>query len=121
MQFGLLGWHNPFGRFPAYVIPVGRLDGKLVAVYPSGKKRADEISENAVYTHFTPEQLKSFQGFDYLEERLFAFDEHKVTRFSVRTEAQFFTKLLQDPEFCKDFAEMRESLQRVADGLVASH
>jgi hypothetical protein len=87
MAFELLGWDNPLERYPAPVIPIGRLNGQLVAVYPGGHKKEDPIPEEAVFTHFT-----------------------------ISEERTFFSKLLADPSFCQEFPEMRTTLQRVASG-----
>ncbi len=116
MAFELLGWDNPYERFPAPAIPVGRLDGQLVAVYSGGEKHDDPIPEDAVYRHLTTEQIKMFKGFDRLRERLFASSEHVVTRYARCDEAIFFLKLLAEPSFCQDFPEMREILQGIVDG-----
>ena len=32
--FALLGHDNPYGSYPAPVVPIGNLDGRLVAIYP---------------------------------------------------------------------------------------
>ena len=79
-KFELLGWDNPHGRYPATVVPVDRIDGRLVAVYPGGTERIDPILEDAAYTHFTNKELETFRDFDHLNEQLFAMSEDRVTR-----------------------------------------
>ena len=64
MAFKLLGWDDLYGQFPAPVIPIGRLNGQLVAVYPGGKKHSEPVEESATYTRFTNEQLTALQGFN---------------------------------------------------------
>jgi hypothetical protein len=114
MAFELLGWDNPYEQFPAPVIPVGNLDGQLMATYPEAGD--DPVPEDAVYIHFTAEQLEALQGFDRVKERLFATDANTVSRYNAKGEAAYFAKLLADPSFCQTFPAMRPILQRVADG-----
>lgn len=115
MVFELLGWDNPYGRWPAPVIPIGRLDGQFVAVYAGGEKHEVPIAKDAVYVHFSVEQLETLRGFDHRSERLLATDENHVLRYSTINEAAFFAELLVNPDFCKDFPGMRSILQRIAD------
>lgn len=74
-MFELLGWDNPWGSFPNPVVPIGRLGGKLVAIYNGAP---DPISEEDTYVHFTAPQLEILQGFDYQRDQLFAINERNV-------------------------------------------
>jgi hypothetical protein len=115
MAFELLGWDNPHGCYPAPVVPIGKLDGQLVAVYPGAEKHEIPIFKTAVYRHFSIEQLETLRGFDHRVERLLATDENHVLRYSTINEAAFFVGLLVNPDFCKGFPRMRNILRRVAD------
>ena len=114
--FKLVGWSNPYGRYPAPIIPVGRINERLFAIYPGGEKHEDPISEDDFYVHFSTEQLVDFRDFDHLRERLFVTDEDCVVRYAADHEKTFFAGLLIDPDFCKGYPAMRNLLQKTVDG-----
>ncbi|MCL5666475.1 MAG: hypothetical protein M1383_01765 [Patescibacteria group bacterium] len=116
MPFELLGFDNPYGKYPAPVIPVGKLDGQLVAVYPGGTKHFNPIPDDSVYVHLPEETVAEFADFNPLTERLFADDETDFTCYKSAEEAEYFTDRLQDSNFCLDDPGMREVLTRVANG-----
>jgi len=98
-KFELLGHDNPLGQYPAPVVPVGRLDDSMVAVYAS--REFDQeivcIDQEAEFVRHDGTTRATLAGFDYLIHRLFAFDENNIRYYSIQEEAYFFEQLLQEP------------------------
>ena len=77
-KFVLLGHDCPHGAYPAPVIPIGLLDGHLVAIYPGGAKgpTPEPIRDSDDFVrHNEPET-----DFDYRKYGLFAKDPKHVSR-----------------------------------------
>jgi hypothetical protein len=114
MSFNLLGFDNPLDEYPAFVIPVGRLNRRLVAVYPGGNQRFDYIPEASLYKRFSREQLEKFQDFDPLRHRMFADDETNVFIYTPEEEKEFLRTRLNNPEFCRDSPYLRREIEKAA-------
>jgi hypothetical protein len=113
MQFQLLGFHNVSGQYPAQLIPIGRLEGQLVAIYPGGKTHL--IAEDSDYEPLSAQQVSLLQGFDFAntKHRLFAKDKKTVLSYNVNSRVTFFGKLLKDPDFCLGNPGMRTRLKKI--------
>jgi len=116
MSFQLLGMDNAYGRYPAPVVPIGKLNGVLVAVYPGSETCDDRIPEDASYVPFSDQQRLALYDFNHLSERLFAIKADHVVRYHINDEGEFFAGLLLNPKFSKNDPEMRRILQRSIDG-----
>lgn len=112
-EFLLLGHSSPLGRYPAPVVPVGRLDEKMVAVY-AGEEESNvvPITEDCPYVIHDPALRRSLYGFDYRRQRLFALEEDRILSYSVEREREFFLTLLEDPQFSRDNPFLRLSLAK---------
>lgn len=76
-KFVLLGYDCPYAVYPAPVIPVGLLDGQLVAIYPGGVEgpTPEPIGEDDDFVRYdTP-----VPDFDYRVYGLFAEDPDHVS------------------------------------------
>ncbi len=100
-DFVLLGHDCPYGRYPAPVIPIGRLNGILVAVYPigTGGLVADPIEEQAEYVRHNADLSRKLAGFDSCSHRLFASAPDDVEYYPASREQELFGKLLNDLNF----------------------
>lgn len=95
-EFILLGHDSPLGRYPAPVVPVGLLNGQLVALYPGGSPSpgVEPVDETQSYVHHDRRLRKALIHFDYRIERLFAFTRVRVISYPIAAERQFFQKVL---------------------------
>jgi hypothetical protein len=109
--FELLGWSASIGKIPyTLAVPVGKLDGGLVGIYPNGRSQIWE--EDDLFQRLTDEQLAGLQGFDPYTERLYVFgDVSLLTRYPIEKEKAVFARLLNDPNFPKASIEMRVYLE----------
>jgi hypothetical protein len=116
VTFVLLGYDNPLDQYPGAVVPVGRLNGRLVVVYTTmsdGKSHVtDNVAEDIEFTPLTNELRFLLAGFDYLEENLFGLAEDRVVRYRVAEQEAFFLSLLEDPSFAQANPFIRLSLAR---------
>ncbi len=112
--FELLGHDNPFGRYPSPVVPVGRLNGRLVAVCEGAiGPEPVNVADDAGYVRYDGALASKRQWFDYRFYRLFAFSEEDVTIYHVANQAAYFSHLLSDPEFSSNNPFLRFSLAKV--------
>jgi CheY-like chemotaxis protein len=95
-DFVLLGHDNPLGKYPAPVIPVGQLNGDLVAIFPGGTDVAttELIQEGCVYVPHHEALRRKLENFNYHTDRLFAYDERDVTFFPSEHEKEFLRDFL---------------------------
>jgi hypothetical protein len=96
-HFLLIGHDCPFGAYPAPVVPVGKLDGKLVAVY-AGAQNAT-VSEIAADSHFvvhSPRINEQLNEFSYERQRLFAYSADEVVSYATSEEREFLARVLDD-------------------------
>jgi CheY-like chemotaxis protein len=95
-DFVLLGHDNPVGRYPAPVIPIGQLNGELVAVYEGDPTRfmAEPIDQNCLYVSHSETLQSKLKDFNYRTDRLFAYGETDVTCFSSQDEKSFLKEFL---------------------------
>ena len=94
-RFRLLGHDCPYGAYPAPLVPVGRLAGKLVAIYPAGQMgpSVEEIDDEFVYVPHSKKLCKSLAGFDYRVDRLFGLSRDQVLRYRADREAEYLRGL----------------------------
>jgi RNA polymerase sigma factor (sigma-70 family) len=111
-QFELLGHDDPLG-YPAPVVPVGRLDGSLVAFYASDRVTVIVLDDEGVEFIRYGEALKaSLRDFDYQNERLFGFNYSRVVSYKIDEQAEYFQSLLKDIHFSLDNPFLRLSLAK---------
>lgn len=95
-RFKLLGHDNPFG-YPAPVVPVGLLNDRLVAVYASDRVTELELEEDEnTYIKHNESIRRTLKDFDYLQHRLFGFNENQVEHYRIDKEDSYFYRLLKN-------------------------
>jgi hypothetical protein len=98
MLFTLLGHDCPFGQYPAPVVPIGRLQGRLVAILPGETSPVvEDLPADCHFVHYDRLMRKKLRTFDYQSERLFAFSDQEVECYPAQEEKQFFQELLREP------------------------
>lgn len=113
--FELVGHDNPLGRYPAPVVPIGRLNGSLVVIYAA--EPGSEVFPLRAKVRFIRhgKLLKeSLKGFDYRLHRLFAFGDSDVEFYPIQSEAQYFRDLLRRPSTRHESPFFRLSLAKGA-------
>lgn len=105
-SFRLLGHDNPLG-YPGPVVPIGVLDGQLVAVYAtnefwrtdrySGGEKIVALGKDADYVTHSDSTNEPLGGFNARMHRLFAFAETSVVIYDIEREKSFFVQLLDSP------------------------
>ncbi len=104
--FELLGFSNPLDDYPSPIVPIGRLNGQLVAVYTTMKDGVSHVtetlSEEAAFDRLTPELKDALGGFDYLFDNLYAVTSTDVRKYHVADQKEFFLSLLADDNFAPD-------------------
>ena len=123
--FQLLGHDTPFCQYPAPVVPIGYHKGELVAAYLDQENKEQELyssflplEEDTTYVKYDTNNEQFSQlinDFDYLEDKLFAFSENDVRRYSVKDEKDFFSNLLKDESFSQDNPFLRRSLAKLTE------
>src|ERR1051325_11255113 len=102
-MFELLGHDNPLGRYPGPVVPIGKLNGQLVAVFAGHNgNETQNLGGDEEYIHHDNSVTENLQDFDYKRDRLFAFNEQDVAFYEVTREREWFSYVLQDPGFSND-------------------
>jgi pimeloyl-ACP methyl ester carboxylesterase len=97
--FELIGHKNPYGRYPNSVIPVGLSnEGSLVA-YIAGDREMVSFDDELDFIKHDVEANSKLKYFDFINERLFALDEHRILVYSLDEKEEFFTSLLNNLEF----------------------
>jgi hypothetical protein len=115
-EFALLGYDNPLGRYPAPVVPVGRMGGELVAVYADDESPSYITLEGDVqYLKFDARTLKHFVDFDPQLDRLFAISSNDVRHYLIKGEKTFFSKLLKQESFTYDNPFLSLSLAKATN------
>lgn len=113
-MFELLGHDNPLGRYPSPVVPVGKLNGQLVAVFAgTDGNETQELGGDEEYTHHTDSVAKKLQDFDYERDRLFAFNEEELVFYEVAREREWFSHVLQDSRLSDDNPFLRLALAKI--------
>jgi hypothetical protein len=112
--FQLLGHDNPFGRYPSPVVPIGKFNGRLVAVC-AGERGPEllNVADDAMYVRYDATLIFKLHGFNYQTHRLFAFSEKDVSSYYAPSEAAYFSQLLADPEFSATNPFLRFSFAKV--------
>lgn len=111
-EFQLLGHDNPLG-YPAPLVPVGLLDGRLIAVYASDQVTEVELDEdNDVYVRHDDALKEKLKHFDYMSHRLFGFGRNDVELYAIDEEGTFFLTLLKRREFSERNPFLRLSLAK---------
>jgi hypothetical protein len=114
--FALLGYDNPLGRYPAPVVPVGRLGDELVAVYAGDESPSYLTLEgDTQYLKFDARTLKHFVDFDPQLNQLFAISSNDVRRYLIKDEKKFFSKLLKQESFTYDNPFLSLSLAKATN------
>lgn len=98
-KFELLGHDNPFGHYPAPVVPIGRLENALVVIYAGKENNQIVVALDKDVSFVSHEETtKSFlRDFNYLIHRLFAFDKQQVVFYPIQAEQSFLADLLNNP------------------------
>ncbi len=111
--FELLGHDNPLGRYPAPVVPVGRLNGNLVVIY-SGNEMAEPfgLEEDCEFVKHGALLRETLRAFDWRRHRLFAFSKNDVVIYLIEFEHDFFTALLSDRTFSIENPFLRLSIAK---------
>jgi hypothetical protein len=115
-DFTLLGHDCPYGQYPAPVIPIGRLNGRLVAIYPGGSagRTIEDLQPDSVYVDHDLGLQTALQGFNYLSHRLFAYSERDVSYYAIAEEKKFLDDFLATPRFRHCNRSIRSMLQKHA-------
>jgi hypothetical protein len=87
-DFTLLGHDCLYGGYPAPVIPIGRKDSALVAVYPGGKAgpTVERLDGRRAYVRYGAKLRKKLASFDPSTDRLFAYSDTEVDRYTADKE-----------------------------------
>lgn len=132
-NFELLGHDCPLGRYPAPVVPIGRKNNQLVAVYldysAESKPSLSPINEDSVFVNYggkLKESLFTFDSskdqlfaisenytFDSSKDRLFAISENKIVSYKSSDENALFKSLLKDHKFSETDPFFRLSLAKL--------
>lgn len=113
-MFELLGHDNPLGRYPGPVVPIGKLNGQLVAVFAGHNGNQTQVlNGDEEYTHHNKSVAENLQDFDYNRDRLFAFNEHDLVLYKVAHEREWFSQVLQDPRLSDDNPFLRLALAKI--------
>jgi RNA polymerase sigma factor (sigma-70 family) len=111
-RFEILGHDNPLG-YPAPVVPVGRLDGLLVAFYASDRVTEVVIEdESSEFVKYDEALRRALRDFDYHNERLFGFSDDRVDSYKIDEQSAYFRSLLRDIHFSLDNPFLRLSLAK---------
>lgn len=107
-DFVLLGHDNPLGRYPAPVIPVGQLNGDLVAIYPGGAGATPEqVQGDCLYVSYQDALRRKLKDFNYRTDRLFAYHESDVTFFPSEHEKDFLKDFLLHSKWDREDSFLR--------------
>jgi DNA-binding protein HU-beta len=113
--FELVGHDNPLGRYPAPAVPIGRLNGSLVAVYAADSgSEVFPLRARVRFTRHGKLLKESLKGFDYRLHRLFAFGDSDVEFYPIQNEAQYFRDLLRRPSTHRESPFFRLSIAKGA-------
>jgi len=113
-MFELLGHDNPLGRYPGPVVPIGKLNGQLVAVFAGHNGNETQVlNGDEEYTHHNKSVAENLQDFDYNRDRLFAFNEHDLVLYKVTYEREWFSQVLQDPRLSDNNPFLRLALAKI--------
>ena len=115
IEFKLIGHDSPAGKYPAPIVPIGRIldTGELVAVYIDSIESEpvlEPVAENANFVHHNVTLTKLLKDFDYRKDSLFALDPEDVKFYAVQDEKDFFKGLLADEDFASTNPFLRLSL-----------
>jgi cytoskeletal protein CcmA (bactofilin family) len=111
-SFELIGHSNPLGRYPAPVIPVGLVKGRISAAFNEEGCSFSEVSNELQWTRHSGQLIGRLRDFDPNRDRLFAFDDTDVVSYSISDEPTFLTDLLRDKSLSSDNAFVRLSLAK---------
>ena len=119
MSSVLIGHENPYGEYPAPVVPIGRdRKDRLFAAYPH-RGNIQWLRQLDPKT-FVP-LLRVQEDFNFANDRLFAYSEGDVVSYPVAGEEEFLRNVL--PKVSPDIKAMLErylsNLQRAAAGPVS--
>ncbi len=115
-EFELLGHDNPLGRYPAPVVPVGRLNGSVVVVYATtgNEQEVVVVDPDVEYVRHDVATKDKLASFEYSRDRLFALGETNIRKYSINDERRFFAKLLKEPGIKHQDPLLRLSLAKGA-------
>ena len=87
-DFRLLGHDCPVGRYPAPVVPIGRLGGRLIAIYRSerGSPEPVVIPEQAKFVKHNTEVSSTLESFNAATDLLFATSPDVVVSYDAQSE-----------------------------------
>ncbi len=118
--FQLLGHDNPLDEYPAPVIPIGRYQGEVVAVYLDSKNFSLSyltLDLDVEYVKYDEQFKQNLGEFNYCRDRLFAFSENEVFSYPLAAEKDLFSWLLIDKNFSQDNPFLRRSLAKVTENI----
>jgi hypothetical protein len=113
-MFQLVGHDCPMGRYPAPVVPIGTLDGALVAIYVSESNRIEvvPVDQNRDFIHHSESLRGELGKFNYRGDCLFALAADRLLVYRSDQQARFFADLLRDSRFVSDDPFFRYSLAK---------
>ncbi len=96
LDFVLRGHDCPLGEYPSLAVPVGSLQGKLVAVYAAeAGAEFQPVDANAKFAQHSSRTASMLRGFDPLKHGLFAIKETEVLMYETGKEGEFYSRLLR--------------------------
>ena len=115
IEFELIGHDSPTGKYPAPVVPIGRIldTGELAAVYIDSIESEpilEPVAKNANFVHHNATLKELLKNFDYRKDSLFALTPEDVKFYAVQDEEKFFKGLLADEDFASTNPFLRLSL-----------
>jgi hypothetical protein len=110
--FELIGHDCPYDSYPAPVIPIGELNGELVAVYPGGDPGpvVEPVARDSKYTKHPPALQQKLAHFDMWMHRLFAYTPDEVECYPIAEEREFLGRFLARDEYCNSSQAIRKLL-----------
>lgn len=110
-MLSLRGYQNPVDIYPASVIPIVEIDGVLFAIHDTRDGEADPVTLQADETYVPmPDGGDTARGFNFVQDRLFAFEQERIVSYSRAAEPEFFCHLLANSHVALDRPFVRYSL-----------
>jgi cytoskeletal protein CcmA (bactofilin family) len=115
--FSLIGHDNPYGRYPAPVVPIGSCDGRLVVAWNAGEAQFDGLEAGAEFVRHDEELIQALASFDPHSERLFAFSATDLVSYLICDEGAFYRQLLDRNLLSGHFQYLRFDLAKSSKDL----
>lgn len=100
--FRLIGHANPFGEYPASVVPIGKLNGEYFAVYlrEEGDAQLKKLQQHQIqadkdaFVKYGEREKDLIENFKFDRERLYALSPHIIQSYPASRQKWFFKKIL---------------------------